>query len=74
VFAGEVGSECKDWWCSEGLSRSESLTDFAGERGVLFCALGMGKERFGWMRKLAGWLCLALSGAVLVALETLTAW
>jgi hypothetical protein len=41
---------------------------------VLFCAPGTGNDKFGWMRKLAGWLCLVLSGAVLVALATLTAW
>jgi hypothetical protein len=40
---------------------------------VLFCAPGIGNDRFGWMRKLAGWLCLALSGAVLPLLVTLTA-
>jgi hypothetical protein len=44
---GDEGSEWSDWWCSEGLRRSESLTDFAGERGVLFCPPGIDNGRFG---------------------------
>ena len=41
---------------------------------MLLCPPGIDNGRFGWTRRLAGWLCLALSGAELVKLATLTAW